>query len=89
MRETKMFSTLVLGGFITGVGLVAVGAGVGSEFLRTLGAFPLLLVMFLLPHALLEWEAPRSGRLGDPVTEEGAYPRPSVAAAEATTAARP
>lgn len=58
MRGTKMFSALVLGAFVTGVGLVAVGAGIGSEFIRALGAFPLLLSMFLLPHAFLEWESP-------------------------------
>lgn len=65
MIFTKMFSALVMGAFVTGMGLVAVGAGVGSEFLRELGAFPLLLAMFLLPHAFLEWGAPQAGSLGN------------------------
>jgi len=65
MRCKKMFSALVLGAFVTGGGLVAVGAGTGSEFIRTLGAFPLLLTMFLLPNAFLEWEAQRTGGLAN------------------------
>lgn len=86
MRGTKMFSALVSGAFVTGVGLCAVGAVIGSEFIRELGAFPLLLAMFLLPHALLEWEASRSGRWGDPPTDERAYLGPSAAAADAPEA---
>jgi hypothetical protein len=83
---TKMFSALVLGAFVTGVGLVAVGAGVGFEFIRTLGAFPLLLAMFLLPHALLEWEAPQVGRLDNLPTNDIAYLGPSAATADAAEA---
>ena len=60
-----MFSALVLGAFVTGAGLVAVGAGIGSEFIRALGAFPLLLAMFLLSHAFLEWESPQVGDSGN------------------------
>lgn len=86
MIGTKMFSALVSGAFVTGMGLVAVSVMVGSEFIRELGAFPLLLAMFLLPHALLEWEAPRGGRLGDPPTDERAYLGPSAAASDATEA---
>jgi hypothetical protein len=63
---SKMFSALVAGAFVTGVGLVVVSAVTGSEFLRGLGAFPLLLAMFLLSHALLEWETPRGDRLSIP-----------------------
>jgi len=65
MRGKKMFSAFVLGAFFTGGGLVALGAGIESEFIRTLGAFPLLLAMFLLPNAILEWEERRVGGLDD------------------------
>ena len=57
MKFTKMFSVLVLSAFVTGMGLVAVSTLVESEFIRELGAFPLLLAMFLLPNALLERKA--------------------------------
>jgi hypothetical protein len=86
MTCTKMFSALVLGAFVTGMGLVAVSAMVGSEFIRGLGAFPLLLAMFLLPHAFLEWEAPQVGRLDNPPTDDGAHLGPSTASADAAEA---
>jgi hypothetical protein len=89
VRCTKTFSALVLGAFVAGMGLVAVSAVVGSEFIRGLGVFPLLLAMFLLPHALWEWEASAAVRLGSRPTDEGAHLGPSAAAAEAATAARP
>ena len=56
MTDGKTFSLLVLSAFVSGVGLVAAGVMLESEFLGALGAFPLLLAMFLLPHALLEWK---------------------------------
>jgi hypothetical protein len=69
---TKTFSALVSGAFVAGMGLVAVSAAVGSEFIRGLGVFPLLLAMLLLPHALLEWETSRAVRLSKQPTDEGA-----------------
>lgn len=66
MKYTKTFSVLVLSALVIGMGLVAVGGGIGSEFIKALGTFPLLLAMFLLPHAFLEWEAPRADGSGNP-----------------------
>jgi hypothetical protein len=86
MTSTKMVSAFVVGAFVAGVGLVAVGAGMGSEFIRGLGAFPLFLVMFLLPNALLEWEAPQVGRLGTPPADDIAYLNPSTTATDAAEA---
>jgi hypothetical protein len=87
VRGTKTFSALVLAA-VAGGGVVAVSALVGSEFLRGLGVFPLLLALFLLPHALGEWGASPAVRLRSQPTAEGAYLGPSTAAAEAATAAR-
>jgi hypothetical protein len=83
-----MFSALVLGALVVGVGLVAASAGGESEFLRRLGVFPLLLAMFLLPHALWEWQAARTTRLGHQPTNDRAHLGPSSAAVAAATAAR-
>jgi hypothetical protein len=84
----KTFSALVLGAFVAGMGLVAVSVVVGSEFIRGLGVFPVLLAMFLLPHALLEWGASPTVRMGNQPTTEVAPRGPSSATAEAAAAAR-
>jgi hypothetical protein len=89
VRCMKTFSALILGALVVGAGLVAVGAPLGSEFLRGLGIFPLLLAMFLLPHALLEWEASRAVRSGNRFTDDVARLGPSAATADAATAVRP
>jgi len=87
MISTKMFSSLVLGALVVGVGLVAMSAIVESEFLRRLGVFPLLFAMFLLPKALLEWEASRAVPLDNLSIDEAAHLSPNATAAD--TATRP
>ena len=83
-----MFSACALAAFVAGVGLVAMGATMEFEFIRRLGVFPLLLAMFLLQHALWEWEAPRAVRLGTQSTDNDARLGPSAAPANAATAAQ-
>lgn len=81
MKCTKMFSVCTLGALVAGVGLVAMSVTVESEFLRRLGVFPLLLAMFLLSHALREWEAPPAVRSGTQPTDDGTRLGPSAATA--------
>jgi hypothetical protein len=56
MKVTKTFTMLVCGLCVGGLGLALIGSLGGSDFLRSLGGFPLFLALFLLPHVLLEWE---------------------------------
>ena len=86
MRFTKMFSACVLGAFVAGVGLVAMGVTVESEFLRGLSVFPLLLAIFLLSNALPEWEAFGAVRLGTQSTDAGARLELSAVPANAAMA---
>ncbi len=86
MRFTKMFSACSLGAFVAGVGLIAMGVTVESEFLRGLSVFPLLLAIFLLSNALREWEAFGAVRLGTQSTDAGARLELSAVPANAATA---
>ena len=88
MKFTKTFSASALGALVVGVGVITMGVTAESDFLRSLGVFPLLLAMFLLPNALQEWEAFGAVRLSSRPTDDGVRLGPSAGPANMAPAER-
>lgn len=88
MKFTRTFSACALGALVVGVGVISMGITAESDFLRSLGVFPLLLAMFLLPNALQEWEAFGAVRLSSQLTDDAARLGPSAAPANMAMAER-
>lgn len=88
MKTPKTFSLLVGVAVVLGMGLIVVSAVMGSEFLRRLGLFPILFALFVLPHALLEWEASGVVHVGASPTDKVVRLDPSATAAGVVTGVR-